>query len=256
VGNVIAVHVPRSSARGEEDVRMNHREARAELRGAVYRGDAESLVGILKRDVWPENALQLIGDGLLRALHAPIEGIDVAAHRCLAALWERSWEGDADLAAGLEAALGSGPVPLLRPLPVDLEQLAGVLEGDPVNGGGRIDLRTGDVWPQPAIEYAEETEEHADDDDERWLWVECGGSRAGYRDMELFIAALDDTDQVDRLGIAISGRGAFRRFKDQLSRWPEQLERWYAFSEDRQRGRARAWLAAEGYAPASRQSGS
>ena len=64
---------------------------------------------------------------------------------------------------------------------------------------------------------------------------------------------LDDTDQVDRLGIAISGRGAFRRFKDQLSRWPELLERWYAFSEDRQRGRARAWLAGEGYAPAPHQ---
>ena len=149
--------------------------------------------------------------------------------------------------------MGSGPVPLLRPLPVDLEELAGVLEGDPVNGGGRIDLRTGEVWPQPAIEYAEETEVDDDDDDDRWLWVECEGSREGYRDMELFIATLDDTDQVDRLGIAIGGRGAFRRFKDQLSRWPEQLERWYAFSEDRQRGRARAWLAAEGYAPASRQ---
>jgi hypothetical protein len=43
--------------------------------------------------------------------------------------------------------------------------------------------------PQSAIEYAEETEE--DDDDERWLWVECEGSREGYRDMELFIATLD-----------------------------------------------------------------
>ena len=161
------------------------------------------------------------------------------------------WEGDADLAAGLEATLGSGPVPLLRPLPVDLDELAGVLEGDLATSGGRIDLRTGDVWPQPAIEYAEETEED-DNDDERWLRVECEGSREGYRDMELFIAALDDTDQVDRLSIAIGGRGAFRRFKDQLSRWPEQLEQWYAFSEDRQRGRARAWLAAEGYAPASR----
>ena len=108
------------------------------------------------------------------------------------------------------------------------------------------------MWPQPAIEYAEETVD-IDDDEERWLWVECEGSRAGYRDMELFIAAVDDTDQVNQLGIAIGGRGAFRRFKDQLSRWPEQLERWYAFSEDRQRGRARAWLAAEGYAPAPRQ---
>ena len=232
---------------------MNHREARAELRGAVYRGDAASLVGILKREVWPENALQLIGDGLLRVLPAPTEGIDEAAHRCVAALWDRGWEGDADLAAGLEAAFGSVPVPLLRPLPVDLEELAGVLEGDPVTGGGRIDLRTGDVWPQSAIEYAEETGD-IDDDEQRWLWVECEGSRAGYRDMELFVASVEDSDQVNRLGVAIGGRGAFRRFKDQLSRWPELLERWYAFSEDRQRGRARAWLAAEGYAPASRQS--
>jgi hypothetical protein len=234
---------------------MNHREERAELRGAVYRADAGSLVGILKREEWPENALQLIGDGLLRVLHGPTKGIDEAVHRCVAALGDRGWEGDADLEAGLEAALGSGPVPMLRPLPVDLEELAGVLEGDLATGGGRIDLRTGDVWPQPAIEYAEETEEEDDDDDDeqQWLWVECEGSRAGYRDMELFIAALDDTDQVDRLGIAIGGRGAFRRFKDQLSRWPELLERWYAFSEDRKRGRARSWLASEGYAPAPHQ---
>ena len=47
---------------------MDHREERAELRGAVYCGDAGSLVGILKREAWPENALQLIGDGLLRVL--------------------------------------------------------------------------------------------------------------------------------------------------------------------------------------------
>jgi hypothetical protein len=83
---------------------MKHREARAELQGAVYRGDVGSLVGILKREVWPEKALQLIGDGLLRVLHAPTEGIDEAAHRCVTALWDRDWEGDTDLAAGLEAA--------------------------------------------------------------------------------------------------------------------------------------------------------
>jgi uncharacterized protein UPF0158 len=42
--------------------------------------------------------------------------------------------------------------------------------------------------------------------------------------------------------------GAFRRFKDVLSRWPEELRRWFAFSDERQRGRCRAWLADEGYA--------
>jgi hypothetical protein len=39
----------------------------------------------------------------------------------------------------------------------------------------------------------------------------------------------------------------FRRFKDELARWPGELERWHAFSEERQRGRARSWLAAAGY---------
>ena len=236
---------------------MNHGEVRAELRVTVYRGDADSLVGILNRQAWPDDALQLIGDGLLRVLPAPTGGVNEAAHRCVKALRGRGWDGDAELAASLEAALGSGPVPMLRPLPVDLEELAGVLEGDPVNGGRRIDLRTGQVWPQPAIEYAEELGDlEGDDDADRWLWVESEGSHAGYRDMELFIATLNDTDQVDRLGRAISGRGVFRRFKDQLATWPELLNRWYAFSEDRQRGRARALLAAEGYAPAPPPQGS
>jgi uncharacterized protein UPF0158 len=66
---------------------------------------------------------------------------------------------------------------------------------------------------------------------------------------DVFIGALADEDRADRLSIAISGRGAFRRFKDVLERWPGELERWHAFSAERQRGRARSWLAAAGYSP-------
>lgn len=87
------------------------------------------------------------------------------------------------------------------------------------------------------------------DDPERWIWVECEGSRDGYRDMEMFIGTVGDPARADRLEIAIQGRGAFRRFKDVLARWPDELERWFAFSEDRQCGRARAWLAGAGYRP-------
>src|SRR5579863_6042416 len=72
-------------------------------------------------------------------------------------------------------------------------------------------------------------------------------SRDGYRDMERFIGTVRDPGRADRLEIAISGRGAFRRFKDVLARWPGELDRWYAFSAERQRGRARAWLANAGY---------
>jgi Uncharacterised protein family (UPF0158) len=101
-----------------------------------------------------------------------------------------------------------------------------------------------------AIDYAlENGEEDEDtvDDPERWLAVHGEGSREGYRDMELFIASVEDPGRAERLAVAIRGRGAFRRFKDELARWPGELERWHAFSEERQRGRARSWLAAAGY---------
>ncbi len=136
--------------------------------------------------------------------------------------------GPADLAVQLDAALSNRPAPMLRPLPVDLEELAGILVGDPVYVGGRIDLRTGEVWPQAAIDYAREVgEDDPDDKDpDRWLAVWCEGSRAAYIDMEDFIEALSHRDRADRLSIAISGRGAFRRFKDVLGRWPGELEAW------------------------------
>ena len=77
--------------------------------------------------------------------------------------------------------------------------------------------------------------------------MDCTGSHEGYRDMEWFIEDLDDKEFADRLAHAISGRGAFRRFKDRLSERPELMTRWHTFAYDRQRGRARSWLAAEGY---------
>lgn len=66
--------------------------------------------------------------------------------------------------------------------------------------------------------------------------------------MQAFICDLDDAHAAERVSDAISGRGAFRRFTDTRSAWPDLMARWYAFSEDRQRGRARAWLSDVGYA--------
>ena len=72
--------------------------------------------------------------------------------------------------------------------------------------------------------------------------------RGWWGDEEL--ATVQDPDIADRLEIAITGKGAFRRFKDVLSRWPEELRRYFVLRDERQRGRARAWLAGEGYRPA------
>jgi hypothetical protein len=198
----------------------------------------------------PENGLQSVGDWVLTALEQNAHGAAEAARHMIAALRERDWEGDGVLAEQFDALLGSGAMPDLRPLPVDLDELAGILEGDPMYGGGRVDLATGEVWPEPAIDYVREIgqeDEDESDDPDKWLWVHCEGSRDGYRDMELFIGTVRDPRRADRLEIAISGRGAFRRFKDVLARWPGELDRWYAFSAERQRGRARAWLAGAGY---------
>jgi hypothetical protein len=226
-------------------------EPLAELRSLVVRGDHAGLVATLSRATLLADSLQLIGDGLLAAVRDATEGSTGLAQECVNALRERRWAGDQELAQVLDAVLGYGPTPMLRPLPVDLEELSMILEGDPVQGGGRIDLRTGAVWPQPMIEYAAEAGEIDEDDDdpERWLWVDCEGSHDGYRDMEWFIDDLDDPQLAGRLSRAISGRGAFRRFKHALSERPELMARWLAFSNDRQLGRARSWLATEGYLP-------
>jgi hypothetical protein len=232
-----------------EDAEVDDREALTRWRSLVVSGDGAGLVAALSQEPWPVDSLQLIGDGLLAAVRDDIGGSPELALTCVDALGERSWKGDRELVEALEAALGNGPTPMLRPLPVDLEELSMILEGDPVQGGGRIDLTTGEVWPQPALEYAEEAGEDVDDDPDRWIWVDCEGSRSAYQDMVWYIDELDDPTLADRLAHAISGRGAFRRFKDTLFDRPDLMSRWYAFSEDRQRGRARRWLAEEGYTP-------
>lgn len=220
------------------------------MRGLVARGDSASLVALLREEPLPSEALQLVGDGLLAALARRVDDAADPAYRCAGALRERAWEGDEELADHLESRLGAGPTPLLRALPVDLDELSMLIEGDPVEGGGRIDLRSGEVWPQSAIEHPVEVgeEDEDDDDPERWLRVDGEGSRAGFRDMERFVAGVDDPDAAEQLGRALVGRGAFGRFKHRLARWPELQDRWYAYSDERRRGRARAWLAGEGYA--------
>ncbi|WP_181010012.1 UPF0158 family protein [Ornithinimicrobium sufpigmenti] len=238
---------------------MPLREFRTALRGATYRGDVPEIIRLLEESTWPEEVLQLVGGALLVALSSSSPECHDLAHRCVARLRDRAWDGDADLAEAMCARLGESPQPMLRPIPVDLAELADVREGDPAHGGGRVDLRTGEVWPEMSFDDdLEDSDDEEDDDDEdredsRWLWVDPVGSRPGYRDMEIFIDRLDDAHDAELLTVAISGPGAFRRFKQVLASRPEAADRWYAFSEDRTRGRARAWLAAQGYTPAPRR---
>jgi hypothetical protein len=118
---------------------VDDRGALTQPRSLLARGDIAGLVAALSGALWPADSLQLIGDGLMAVVRTGANGSVELARVCVIALGERRWDGDQELAEALEAALGAGPTPKLRPLPVDLEELAMILEGDPVHGGGRVD---------------------------------------------------------------------------------------------------------------------
>lgn len=76
--------------------------------------------------------------------------------------------------------------------------------------------------------------------------IPAGEPTTGYRDMADFVAAVHHRRAADLLERAITGRGAFRRFKDTLVEFPELRDRWFRFRDARARRRALAWLAGAG----------
>jgi len=88
---------------------VDRREALTNLRSSVVRGAHAELVTFLRHDPSAGGSLQLIGDGLLAAVHDGADDSADLARQCANALRERRWEGDQELAVALEAALGSDP---------------------------------------------------------------------------------------------------------------------------------------------------
>ena len=232
---------------------MDLQEWRKRLRIATHRADGPAIVGVLSAKL-PDECLQAAGAALVVALGREAPGALELAERCCAALHARGDTGDDELATELDVAMGRA-LDGLAPVPVDVEELGQVLGESFGADAGVLDLETGEVWSAGVIENARDAgieELPGEPDGECWLAVWPEGSDDAYRDMADFIATLDDPAIADRLSIAIDGKGAFRRFRDLLDRWPDVATRWYAFSDDRQLGRARAWLADAGYRPVSR----
>ena len=82
-----------------------------------------------------------------------------------------------------------------------------------------------------------------DDLDPDLLGIRPLPSHVWYQDMADFTDQISDDRTARRLGRAIQGRGAFRRFKDELhEEYPELLPLWYAFRDNRAQRRAVEWL--------------
>ncbi len=123
---------------------------------------------------------------------------------------------------------------MLDPASVDLDALGTALDDRTPDVTWYIDPATGEVTA------------HVDGARPSGLRIEPAGSHAGYQDMAQFVAAVHHRRAADLLDRAISGRGAFRRFKDTLGEFPELREQWFRYRDARSTRRALRWLADQG----------
>jgi hypothetical protein len=225
------------------------RDSTAVLRGAIHTQDGERVVRLLTEHGVAAGGLQLAGDGLTVALLQGVDGAAELATACAEELTGRGWWGDEELAVELRGAMGLQPEPRLRPVPVELDELASHLQGAGWGGmAASLDLSTGELWPSGEAADPELAPPGADDPD-RWLEVGPQGSRDGYRDMVRFTETVANPALRRALEQALDGKGAFGRFKRALSGHDAERRAWLSFSQERTRGRARAWLAGHGYRP-------
>lgn len=213
----------------------------------VAKGDASGAATAVTGAV-AVGLLQAAGAAALLAVHHGVAGSDASTASLIAALRERDWIGDPELIELLTAA-ATGTGTGRGRLEVDLDGLGDVL-GD--QRGGCLDLTTGTAWPLELIELGQvddlDPDDDPDDDPDRWLDIPGEGSRDAWRDIADFTRELTDPRTRAALEAALDGKGAFRRFQAALDRHETHRVHWRVFSTERLTGRARAWLARQGYA--------
>jgi Uncharacterised protein family (UPF0158) len=126
---------------------------------------------------------------------------------------------------------------MLDPESIDLDELCVALDDHSTETTWWIHPEDGRIQAQ----YDDEPE-----DVEGWQPIGSVGSHEGYRDMADFVAGVHHRRAAELLDRAITGRGAFRRFKDTLFEFPELREQWFRYRDARSRRRALRWLADEG----------
>jgi hypothetical protein len=225
-------------------------EAIQDLRKAVAQGDVIRLVDLVVRHDALEVA-HVAAPGLIHAVEVGHDPVRLVLDRLVPRLNERGWLGDDELAEEFERVMRGG-TSQLRPTPVDLGELASHLDGPTdLDEGWVLEIATGRLWPRDPVGMAGIDEPDDFDDPLAFLAVIGVGSGPGYDDMRDFISTVTDDGLAERLSVAIQGKGAFRRFKNVLWLDEHWWGRWLTFSNERQLGRARWWLADAGLRPST-----
>jgi hypothetical protein len=132
-----------------------------------------------------------------------------------------------------------------KALNIDLDGLCSAMEDSSPEHNYYLDLNTGEILL--VSDYMDDEENRSlrrriEEDPEHYERIQRVESYEGYQDMENFISTLEDEYLTELLERAINGKGAFRRFKDVLLRYPEERERWSRFKGEAMRQRAIEWL--------------
>jgi hypothetical protein len=126
---------------------------------------------------------------------------------------------------------------------VDLEELAMALaDQDGYEHHWLIDPDSGQIslWTEDG---GIDGEHPLDLDEVDLIGIHPLPSYVWYEDMADFADGISDERAGRRFARAIRGKGAFRRFKDELNEeYPELLPAWYAFRDARAQRRAVEWL--------------
>jgi hypothetical protein len=104
-------------------------------------------------------------------------------------------------------------------------------------------------YPEWMKEMADDAEAMLNDEKGRFVEIPKISSHEAYEFMENFLWGIKDEKIKDRLLRAIQGRGAFRRFKDTISEWPDLEKRWYEYEEEAIRKEVLDWLESIGIEP-------
>jgi len=116
-----------------------------------------------------------------------------------------------------------------------------------------LNTDTGELFPEDELLGWGKGEKVSDDPS--LVSVPCANPAEGFRDMEDFVFGVEDAACRSTLGRALGGRGSFSRFRDALSAYPEEWERWFKFKEERVQSRVLEWLHDIGVEPIEDEKG-
>lgn len=110
-----------------------------------------------------------------------------------------------------------------------------------------LDIETGEIVPV----FVDMVERGADQAakriatgvNKRYFLIPSIPPRESYQEMVKFIETVRDPKFGDELRQAVSGEGAFRRFREILERHPMEKDRWFALKNERVSRAIETWLA-------------